>query len=126
MEFKKWEKIKIEYLIILLLTVFLYFNLTRFINNNTNKEVTSATILPKGFIEFGVFDENNEIIDNGSFIDTTNSNLITELQIGQHLDNEREYLLLIFKDYIQSEFKVNNIKHSKKLYNSIILQKVYK
>ncbi|MEG1410978.1 MAG: hypothetical protein RSD36_14170 [Terrisporobacter sp.] len=93
-----------KYIIILLIFIIpLFLTACNSSDNMGGERIQSDT-----YVAVGYFDENNQIIDNGSNIDVTNNSLTHILDIDQNLEEDREYLLIALSNFQQINFKVDN------------------
>ncbi len=68
------------------------------------KEVSA----PSGFIGYGLYNSEGELVDNGDSIDQNSCSNEFSLFLSQDLNESREYLVLVFIDYIQTSFITND------------------
>lgn len=61
-----------------------------------------------GDIAFGVLDSKGSLIDNGSTISINDEMVEHSISIDQYLTAERDYLILVFIDFIQQKFIINS------------------
>lgn len=98
-----------KYIIILIIFITPLFIISCNSNSNSNNSLDGERIQGDTYVAIGYFDENNQIIDNGSNIDVTNNNSLTHiLDIDQKLEEDREYLLIALSNFQQINFKVND------------------
>ncbi|GMQ57983.1 hypothetical protein AN1V17_23780 [Vallitalea sediminicola] len=79
---------------------------------NQNKEVSRGK--SSGQVAFGIYN-NNKILNSGSYIQE--KTIKHKLEMSQNLAVPRDYLVLAFIDYVQTEFTVDD-----KIYNNYIIK----
>lgn len=108
---------KSTYIIIVLL-IFLIFNIFVFYKKQTESSLNNV---PTGNIEFGVYNKENKIIDNGTTISYESDIIKHQIEITQNLQAKREYKLIVLVDFIQTNFIVDGKEYES--YNIFLNEK---
>jgi len=72
---------------------------------------TGISTIAEGLTTYGLFDENNNIIDPGKTIKIVNDTLKNSIYFAQNLPERRDYLLILMVDYIQQDFISNGVEY---------------
>lgn len=102
------------YIIISILVLFLVVNIINMLLRENNIDISEEDrVLDVGQIGYGVYNDEGNIIDNGSTILDLSSSINHIVGIEQNLPAEREYLLLVLLDFKQVSFYVDDKVHDK-------------
>lgn len=116
--------IAIGILLVSLTTIYFIFNKPLTQKQNLSN-IDSNEIIKKGedrdqqpdTISYGLKDEHGNHIDNGSSIDSNDSNVNVFLSLNHNIDEERKYGLIILEDYQQKSFKIKEDETSKYIFD---------
>lgn len=100
--------------VLILLGVYFLFNSSFYSELFSNKgSITSGTNdngkrEDGNTIAYGLKNVNGENIDNGSVLNSENNEVTVYVSLDHNINEDREYGLLVFEDYKQKKFKVEN------------------
>jgi len=103
---------KKKYFILFFLLILIVSITIKLIPNNKTLSMQS------GFVGFGLFDDSGSIIDNGDTIYLEELNKSFHIKLSQNLEKSREYSMIVFLDYEQIEFAIED-DYTKK-YNFVL------